>query len=124
MFKDMYQHHYDKALVPMYVSLVDLMDYISEEDYDSLQGLQFKGVDATLTIKREREDYDTCLPEGYSISDIDVAWAPCECVLFREKIIRAAEDYIYSNEDEILTSDNVREAFHWMDVERKKSYAA
>lgn len=120
----MYQHHYDKATVPMYVSLLDMMDYLNEEDYDSLKGLGYKGADATLTVRREYENDEVGLPMSYDIDDIDVAWAPDECVLFREKICQAVEDYIYSNEDVVLSGDGVAEAFHWMDVARKKSYAA
>ena len=117
--KNMYDNHYDKAIVPMYVALYEMGDYMSEDECDALSSIGFEGVKASVTLVREPAEPDCgILSPDIKISDVDVESAPVELVLFRDVICKAAADYIYDNEDQIAYGHEAKDAFDWMDYHR------
>lgn len=117
--KPWYQHHHDKVIVPFYLPLHELSEEMGCEDYDSLNELGFEGICVSITIHREPADPETGImtPTLY-LDDIDVDHT--DISLFREKIYTACESWVYTYEDDILSSDKVREAFEYFDENHKK----
>ena len=115
--KSMYQHHYDKIVLPVYLHLYDIADYMSDDEYEELSSEGFTGIDATITIRREPAEPEVGIPVSYAIDDIDVAWA--DQILSREAVCKAATDYIWSNEDTYTSASMVENKFGLLDEERK-----
>lgn len=113
--KEIYHHHYDKAIVRIHIDLYELEETLRWGDYEALDAMGFQGVDASITIYREPADQEVGITGiNYYIDDIDVAEIDTRFVLFKSAVYQAAEDYIYTYESEITGSEEVERAFSYI----------
>lgn len=116
--KPLYQHHYDKVIIPLNVAYIDMLDYMSDDTIEALDNTAFTGVDASITIVREPEDSEVGIPISFSVKDIDVDVRGVDS-LFSDSIVHACEDYVMDHEDAVTCRPSVKRAFDWLDSERK-----
>lgn len=117
--KQTHLHIYNKVVVPIRLELYQIADYLSDGDYEALAGLGFSCVGVSVTISRTPIEKEVGrLVHEYEIIDIDVDRIGEDFILFKDKVVRACEDYVYTYESDIVSMDRVQEAFEWFDSKK------